>query len=463
MPATTTPAPGGLLRFATAGSVDDGKSTLIGRLLYDSKSLLADHVSAVEAASRRRGMADIDLSLLTDGLLAEREQGITIDVAYRYFATAVRTFIVSDSPGHLQYTRNMVTAASTADVAVLLVDATKGLLAQTRRHAYLSRWVGIRRIVLAVNKMDLVGWAQARFDTIRAEFDAFAATLGFEWIEAIPLSALSGDMVVERGDAMPWYSGPTLLEFLETVPARDGAHAGAARFPVQRVVRLPATVTDALSAWRAAPGSAHTPDAPGRTVTGPAAPGADAAPATFGSRGYQGTIAAGRIAIGDPIVVLPAGVEARVARILRLDAPVAEAHADQAVTLVLDRELDVSRGDLFAAADEAPAPAREVTAEVCWFDPEALDPTRAYLLKHGAATVRARLAAPDHRVDVDTLARVAAPGLSMNDIGRLRVSVQQPLAFEPYDAQRATGAFILIDPFSHHTVAAGTVVADRPA
>ena len=432
-----------ILRFATAGSVDDGKSTLIGRLLYDNKSLLADHVTAVEAASRKRGMADIDLSLLTDGLLAEREQGITIDVAYRYFATAARKFIVSDSPGHLQYTRNMVTAASTADAAVLLVDATKGLLAQTRRHAYLSRWVGIRRIALAVNKMDLVGWSQARFEEIRAQFDAFAAGLGFEHIAAIPLSALAGEMVVERGDAMPWYTGPTLLAFLETVPARHDAHARPARFPVQRVVRLPAPVATALSAWRGGT-TAHAIDG-------------------LGSRGYQGTIASGRIAVGDAIVVLPTGVEARVARILRLDEPVAEALADQAVTLVLDREVDVSRGDLIAPADAAPTPSREVSAEVCWFDAEALDSHRPYLLKHGTRTVRAHLAAPEHRIDVDTLEHRPADSLTMNDIGRLRLSVQQPLAFEPYDEQRTTGAFILIDEFSNRTVAAGTVAAGTVA
>ena len=431
MAATQDRHRGGLLRFATAGSVDDGKSTLIGRLLYDSKSLLADHVTAIEAASKRRGLVDVDLSLLTDGLIAEREQGITIDVAYRYFATPARKFIIADSPGHAQYTRNMVTAASTADVAVLLVDARNGLQAQTRRHAYLSNWVGIRRIVLAVNKMDLVDWSRERFAAIVADFDRFAQGLGFIEIVAIPLSALHGDMVVDRGDALNWYEGPTLLEYLETAPSQhDDQRAGAFRLQVQRVVRVPR--------GQAQPGSA------------------------FGDRefrGYQGTVASGRVTVGDEVAVLPSGLTARIAELFVADRPVRSAQADQAITLSLDHDLDISRGDLFVAPDARPALARTVEAEVCWFDAEPLAVGRPYRIKHATQTVKASFAAPEHRVDVETLDRVAAPGtLSMNDIGRVRINTQRPLPFERYGQNRSTGSFIVIDEVSNRTVAAGTVV-----
>jgi sulfate adenylyltransferase subunit 1 len=425
------PLRSGLLRFATAGSVDDGKSTLIGRLLYDSKSLLADHVTAIEAASRKRGLAEVDLSLLTDGLIAEREQGITIDVAYRYFATPARKFVIADSPGHAQYTRNMVTAASTADVAVLLVDAERGLQTQTRRHALLSSWVGIRRIILAVNKMDRVDWSLARFDALSASFTAFARTLGFEEVVAIPMSALLGDMVVERGTHLDGYTGPTLLEALETAPSRHDALAAretaAFRFPVQRVVRVPR--------------GQGQPDAPDEDF-----------------RGLQGTVASGAIRVGDAVVVTGSGTRARVARILRLDHEVRLAQADQAVTLVLDAEVDVSRGDLIAAEADRPEGTRTVDAELCWFDAEPQVPGQAYLLKHATRTVRATLAAPSERIDVESLDRVPAGGpLVMNDIGRVRVSVQQPLPFEPYADNRVTGAFILVDEVTHRTVGAGVV------
>ena len=342
----------GLLRFITAGSVDDGKSTLIGRLLHDSKSLLADQVTALEAASRRRGLAQPDLSLLTDGLLAEREQGITIDGAYRYFATPARKFIVGDAPGHFQYTRNMVTAASTADVAVLLVDARHGLLPQTRRHAYLAHWVGVPRVVLAINKMDAVDWSRERFERISEDFSAMARSLGLEQASAIPLSALEGDMVVERGESLAWYEGPTLLEYLETVPARADALEVPFRFPVQRVVRYP-DAADSASA-----------------------------------RGYQGTVAGGRVAAGDLITVLPGGFTARIVAIDTADGELREAHAGMAVTLRLDRDLDISRGDLFAAAEPVPRVTQDLSAEVCWFDVEPLDLHRVYLLKHTTATVR---------------------------------------------------------------------------
>jgi sulfate adenylyltransferase subunit 1 len=419
----------GLLRFITAGSVDDGKSTLIGRLLYDSKGLFTDQLTAIEAASRRRGLDSVDLSLLTDGLLAEREQGITIDVAYRYFATPARKFIIGDSPGHAQYTRNMVTAASTADVAVLLVDAQHGLQVQTRRHAYLARWVGIPRVMLAVNKMDLVDGDQQVFDDISDQFNSFANELEFEEVCSIPVSALRGDNVVERNQALSWYSGPTLLQYLETVPARHDEQEGAFRFPVQRVVRI---------------------------AGGNAQPGSGYGDKSF--RGYQGTIASGRVAVGDEVVVLPWGAIAKIAGILTADGEIDEGIADAAVTLLLDTDIDISRGDLISAAAAAPQLLREFDAEVCWFDPQPLDPSRSYLIKHGGATVRAKFSVLRHRVDVDTLRLDENPAsLGMNDIAGVRLRAQQPLAVDAYKDNRVTGAFIVIDDGSNHTVAAGTI------
>jgi sulfate adenylyltransferase subunit 1 len=420
----------GLLRFITAGSVDDGKSTLIGRLLYDSKGLLADQVTALQAASHRRGLEAIDLSLLTDGLLAEREQGITIDVAYRYFATPARKFIIGDSPGHAQYTRNMVTAASTADLAVLLVDVRQGMLQQTRRHAYLARWVGIPRVVLAVNKMDLVDHAQEAFERVRNQFHQFATGLGFHEVREIPVSALRGDMVVERGDALGWYTGPTLLEYLESVPARHDESEQALRFPVQRVVRV--------HGGNAQPGSGFE----GREF-----------------RGFQGTVASGRLSLGMEVVALPSGTPARIVEILGIGGPLDAASADMAVTVRLDRELDLGRGDTLASAAAAPAVAQDIAAEVCWFDGEPLAPHRPYLIKHGHATVRAQFAALEHRIDVDTLQRIERPAtLEMNDIARVRLRTQRPLAVDPYAHNRITGAFIVIDEATNHTVAGGTVV-----
>ncbi|MCW5620055.1 MAG: sulfate adenylyltransferase [Burkholderiales bacterium] len=419
----------GLLRFLTCGSVDDGKSTLIGRLLLDSKGLLADQITGLEAASRRRGLPEIDLSLLTDGLLAEREQGITIDVAYRYFATPARKFIIGDSPGHAQYTRNMVTAASTADVAVLLVDARHGLQPQTRRHAYLARWVGIPRVVLAVNKIDLVDDARGAFERIRTQFHQFATGLGFAEVREIPLSALRGDMVVERGDVLRWYRGPTLLQYLESAPARHDEQAQPLRFPVQRVVRV--------AGGNAQPGSGYE----------------------IGEfRGYQGTIASGRVHLGDAVVALPAGTRAHVTEILTPDGPLQQAGADMAVTLRLDTQIDLSRGDLLAAEDALPYHGQDIAAEVCWFDGEPLVPERPYLIKHGCATVRARFAALDHRIDVDSLRLVERPQtLHMNDIARVQLRAQHPLAVDPYTSNRTTGAFIIIDEATNRTVAAGTV------
>ncbi|HZP87520.1 MAG TPA: GTP-binding protein [Burkholderiales bacterium] len=432
---SSTPARAGLLRFITAGSVDDGKSTLIGRLLYDSKGLLADQMTALEAASRRRGLQAVDLSLLTDGLLAEREQGITIDVAYRYFATPARKFIIGDSPGHAQYTRNMVTAASTADVAVLLVDACEGMQQQTRRHAYLARWVGIPRIVLAVNKMDLVDYSLERFDAIRTQFHQFATGLGFTEVREIPLSALRGDMVVERGDALGWYDGPTLLEYLETVPARHDESVQPLRFPVQRVVRV--------ALGNAQPGSGYE---------------------TREFRGYQGTIASGRLAVGDSVVAYPSRLSANVVEILTADGPIDHATADMAVTLRLDTEIDLSRGDLLAAPDAGPQLLQDLDAEVCWFDSEPLQSARTYLIKQGTAISRAKFASLEHRIDVDTLRLIDRPDtLAMNDIARVRLRTQRPLAVDVYRDNRVTGAFIVIDEASNRTVAAGTVRASERA
>ena len=416
MPATTP------LRFTTAGSVDDGKSTLIGRLLWDSKGLLADQVSALEAGSRRAGQMPIDFSLVTDGLLAEREQGITIDVAYRYFATPARKFIIGDAPGHEQYTRNMVTAASTADVAVLLVDAVHGLQPQTRRHAFLARWAGISRLVLAVNKMDLVNWDRARFEAIHDEFVALASHLGFVEVHAIPLSALTGDMVAARGDELRWYDGPTLLAYLENVDVRRSRAAQPLRLPVQRVART-------LAAERGRP-----------------------------QRGLQGTVASGTLTTGDKVTVLPAGLAATVAGILGPDGPVDSALPGSAVTVRLDRDLDVARGDLVVAANARARVTREIVADLCWFDAEPLQPAANYLVKHTTRTVRARFTEIVHGIDLGTLTPVAAPAdVGMNELVRARITLSEPLAVDAFHDDRTTGAFIVIDEVSNRTVAAGTI------
>jgi sulfate adenylyltransferase large subunit len=417
----------GLLRFITAGSVDDGKSTLIGRLLYDSKSLLSDHITALEASSRKRGSREIDLSLVTDGLLAEREQGITIDVAYRYFSTATRKFIIGDSPGHVQYTRNMVTAASTADVAVLLVDARAGLQPQTRRHAFLARWIGIPRVLLAVNKMDTVGWSRERFEEIDDRFQAFALPLQFKEVVSLPMSALMGDMLVDRGEDLSWYTGPTLLEYLEEVPARHDEQAQAMRFPVQRVVR---TRRDNAQ-------KGFTDD---------------------DFRGYQGTVASGVLRVGDPIVSLPGKHLAVVAEILTADGSIKEAPADRAVTVRLDREIDVSRGDLFSSVEHQARVSQEIEADVCWFDPEPALMSQPYVLKQSVNSVRTKFQQIEHRIDVQSLQPEAAPAtLEMNDIARVRLKVQKPVAFDLYEENRTTGAFVLIDERTNRTVAAGTI------
>ncbi|RIK94621.1 MAG: sulfate adenylyltransferase [Burkholderiales bacterium] len=425
------PTRGKLLRFVTAGSVDDGKSTLIGRLLHDSKGLFADQLRAVESTSRRRGFGGIDLSLVTDGLLSEREQGITIDVAYRYFATPRRKFIIGDSPGHLQYTRNMVTAASTADLAILLVDARSGIVEQTRRHAYLAHWLGVPQLVLAVNKMDLVGWDRERFEAIRDAFTTLARSLDFAGQLAIPISALEGDNVVDRGDAATWYRGPTLLEHLERVPAATAALLAPFRMPVQRVLRIAGDNAQRGSGFEGT---------------------------RF--RGYQGTVASGALSVGAEVVAVPGTQRARVQRLIGACGEVERAVTGDALTVELDREIDLSRGDLLAAPEQPPSSLRAVDADLCWFDAEPLDPARSYLLKQGSATVRARVDGIEHRVDIERLQPIASGRpFVMNDIGRVRLKLHKPIAVDDYRDNRTLGALILIDELSNRTVAAGTIRA----
>jgi sulfate adenylyltransferase large subunit len=407
------------LRLATAGSVDDGKSTLIGRLLYDSKAVLTDQLEQVEEASRRRhGEGAVDLSLLTDGLRAEREQGITIDVAYRYFATARRRFILADTPGHVQYTRNMVTGASTADLAILLVDARKGVLEQTKRHAYVSSLLGIRHLVLAVNKMDLVDFDEEVFDRTVREFCDFARGLGEVETTYVPICATDGDNVVERSERMPWYGGLPLLEHLETVEVAADRNLTDLRFPVQWVVR----------------------------------------PAASDYRGYAGQVASGVVRPGDEVVVLPSGRRTTVAGIDVLDGELDEAFAGMSVTLRLADDLDVTRGDIVCHPDDAPTLARELEADVCWMSDRPLTAGGRYAVKHAAHSARAIVDEVRWAVDVHTLAPVQdADRLELNDIGRIRLRASAPLAFDDYGRNRATGAFILVDEATNDTVGAGMI------
>jgi len=409
-----------LLRLATAGSVDDGKSTLIGRLLLDSKQVLTDQLEHVEEASRRRGAGMVDLSLLVDGLRAEREQGITIDVAYRYFATAKRTFIIADTPGHVQYTRNMVTGASTADLAVILVDARKGLLEQSKRHAFISSRLGISQLVVAVNKMDLVDYDEEVFDAIVREFCDFARGLaGVRDIVYVPISAKLGDNVVDRSEHMPWYGGTPLLEHLETVEVADARNRHDARFPVQWVIRD------------------HQSD----------------------YRGYAGQLAGGTLRPGDEVLVLPSGQSTRIARIDTYDGALQEALAGMSVTLLLEDELDISRGDIICHPHDAPQLSRELQATVCWMTDAPLRAGARYAIKHATHTARAVIDEVVDRVDVHTLSpNENATELALNDIGTVRLRTSKPMAFDPYARNRATGSFILIDESSNDTVGAGMIL-----
>jgi sulfate adenylyltransferase large subunit len=415
-----------LLRFATAGSVDDGKSTLIGRLLYDSKSVFQDQLESVERTSADRGDDYTNLALLTDGLRAEREQGITIDVAYRYFSTPVRSFIVADTPGHVQYTRNMVTGASTADLALVLVDARKGVIEQTRRHAALSALLRVPHLVLAVNKMDLVAYDQGVFADIVRDFTALTDDLRSRFgalpdVTAIPLAALQGDNVVHRSEAMPWYDGPSLLEHLEGVHVeRDHGETRPARFPVQYVIR---------------PMSTERPD----------------------YRGYAGTLASGTLRVGDEVVVLPSGRTTTVAGIDTFDGPLEQAVARQAVTVRLAEELDVSRGDMIAAASAAPGTSSQLEATVCWMADAPLRPGARVLVKHTTRTVKAIVTAVTDRVDVTSLTAEPVTELGLNDIGRVGLRIASPLAVEPYAVDRTTGAFLVVDEATGTTLGAGMV------
>jgi len=405
-----------LLRFITCGSVDDGKSTLIGRLLWESHLVFEDHLAALEADSAKVGTqgTDIDFALLLDGLTAEREQGITIDVAYRFFSTERRKFIVADTPGHEQYTRNMVTGASTADVAIVLVDARKGVLTQTRRHSYLVSLLGIKRIVVAINKMDLVDYSQERFQEIEAEYRDLAAQIGLDQMVFIPMSALKGDNVTDAGDNMNWYDGPTLIEYLETVPVDDERAEQPFRMPVQWVNR----------------------------------PNLD-------FRGFSGQIVGGTVRPGDRIRVLPAGTTSTIRRIVTMDGDLDEAIAGQSVTLTLDDEIDASRGDLICAADSPSEVADQFEGHVIWMHEDAMLPGRPYLMKIGARTVGVTIANPKFRVDVNTMEHLAANKLELNEIGVCNLSLDRAIPFDAYNDNRDTGSFIIIDKISQNTVGAG--------
>jgi len=413
-----------LLRFTTAGSVDDGKSTLIGRLLYDSKQVFDDQLDQVAQASERRGgLGTLDLALLTDGLRAEREQGITIDVAYRYFATARRRFIIADCPGHQQYTRNMVTGASTADVSVVLIDARRGVLEQSKRHAFISALLGIPEMVVAINKMDLVEHSHERYEELVAEFETYAARLpGVGAVTYIPMSALNGDNVVHPSEAMPWYDGPVLLDHLEQVEvAYDHPGAKPARFPVQWVIR---------------PANGNGSD----------------------YRGYAGQLASGLLRVGDEVAVVPGGGRTRIASIDTFDGELDEATAPMSLTLRLEDELDVSRGELICHPDEAPEVAQQIEADLCWMHADLMRPGGRYRLKHTSREVMAIVDGIEDMLDTHTLQRIGAPTeLGLNDIARVRVRTSAPVAFDPYSSNRRTGSFILIDEASNATVAAGMI------
>ncbi len=417
-----------LLRLATAGSVDDGKSTLIGRLLYDSKAVMEDQWASVEQTSKDRGHDYTDLALVTDGLRAEREQGITIDVAYRYFATPKRKFIIADTPGHIQYTRNMVTGASTAQLVIVLVDVRHGLLEQSRRHAFLASLLGIRHLVLAVNKMDLLGWDQEKFDAIRDEFHAFAARLDVQDVTSIPISALHGDNVVTKSDQTPWYEGPSLLSHLEDVYIAGDRNMVDVRFPVQYVIR---------------PHTLEHQD----------------------HRSYAGTVASGVMRSGDEVVVLPIGKTTRITAIDGPNGPVAEAFPPMAVSVRLADDIDISRGDMIARTHNQPRITQEFDATVCWMaDNAVLEPGRDYVVKHTTRTVRARIAGLDYRLDVNTLHRdKTATALKLNELGRVSLRTQVPLLLDEYTRNASTGSFILIDPDTNGTVAAGMVLRDVSA
>ncbi len=429
MSTINTPHNDSLLRFMTCGSVDDGKSTLIGRLLFDTKTILADTLSQIERTSQKRGMEAVDLSLLTDGLQAEREQGITIDVAYRYFSTGTRKYIIADAPGHEQYTRNMVTAASTANLAIILIDARKGVLTQTRRHSYLAHLVGITHIVVAINKMDLVNYDRAEFERIRADYLAFAEHIGLHRaghdISFIPMSALNGDMIVDRGESLDWYKGPTLLEFLEAAPPAHSEKGEPFRFPVQFVCR---------------PHAADDPE-------------------LHDFRGFMGRIESGEITVGEEVIVLPSGHTSKVKAIQLGNTQLQNAITEQSITLLLEDEIDTSRGDMIVKSSQPIEPVKQISAMVCWFSETPLSTARTYIVRHTTRESKAKVGTISYKVDVNTLEELPTQSLVTNDIAHISFKLAQPLMVDPYTENRSTGAFILIDEATNNTVGAGMILA----
>ncbi len=419
-----------ILRFNTCGSVDDGKSTLIGRLLYDSKSLMEDQIEALERSADITGGGQINLANLTDGLRAEREQGITIDVAYRYFATPRRKFIVADTPGHVQYTRNMVTGASASNLAIVLVDARQGVIEQSRRHTYLTSLLRIPHLVIAVNKMDLVGWSEERFLEIRESFESFLPLLDIKDVKFIPLSALNGDNVVDGSKHTPWYTGPNLLGHLETVHIGSDWNLHGFRFPVQ---------------WVNRPNNPHDPR-------------------LHDFRGFSGQIAGGIVKVGQKVMILPSGLKSRIKEIWTLNGSLPEAFCPQSVTLVLEDDVDVSRGDLIVGLDSLPGMSTELHAHVCWMNPRPLQRGRKYFLKHTTQTLQAIITALENRIDIHTFEPQPAPDeLAMNDIGEIRITTAKPVAYDGYVTNRLTGSFILIEQGTNQTVAAGMLLPPQEA
>jgi sulfate adenylyltransferase large subunit len=407
-----------LLRFSTCGSVDDGKSTLIGRLLYDSKALHEDTIAAIDRSSKRAGKEELDLSLVTDGLKDEREQGITIDVAYRYFSTPKRRFIIADTPGHEQYTRNMITGASTAELAIILIDARKGVLVQSRRHAILASLLRIPHLIVAINKMDLVGWDEKIYNDIRAEFTDFAARLGLSDLDFIPMSALNGDNVVDRSTSTPWYQGPTLMYKLETVAVGTSRNMENFRLPVQRVIR---------------------PD--------------------LDYRGFAGQIASGVVKVGDKIVSLPSGKYSTVKSIDTYEGSLPEAFAPQSVSITLNDEIDSSRGDMLVHAHDVPHQSQEVTTTLCWLNEKSLVLNRPYWMRHNSREVKAMVTSIDFRLDINTLDRHDATELKVNEVARVRLRLSAPIFYDAYARNRGTGSFVLVDTGSNVTMAAGMLAA----
>jgi bifunctional enzyme CysN/CysC/sulfate adenylyltransferase subunit 1 len=422
---TASNHPVDLLRFNTCGSVDDGKSTLIGRLLYDSKSLMEDQIEALERSADITGGGQINLANLTDGLRAEREQGITIDVAYRYFATPHRKFIIADTPGHVQYTRNMVTGASTANLSIILIDARQGVIEQSRRHAIIASLLRIPHLVVAINKMDLVGWSEERFLEIKDQFEEFLPRLDIKDVKFIPVSALNGDNIVTASEHTPWYPGPTLLGHLETVHIASDWNLSNFRMPVQWVNR-PNNPTD------------H---------------------ALHDFRGLSGQISGGVVRVGQKVMVLPSGFSSTIKQIWTLDGPLEEAFSPQSVTLVLEHDLDISRGDVIVDAEDLPGSSSELHAKICWMNPRPLTPGKQYLLKHTTQTVKAAVTAIEHRINISTLDKEdGITELAMNDLGEVRLKTSKPLIYDGYATNRLTGSFILIEPGTNATVAAGMLL-----